>query len=75
MIVFLSPKILRTNQDHLNLLNAKAAERLNFIKQRGGKDPYGGTMDKILQRGSNSAQPRNENNNTDTEELPEIEVE
>jgi general secretion pathway protein D len=74
MIVFLSPKILRSNQDQMNLLNAKAAERLNFIKQQGGKDPYGGTMDKILQRG-NSAKPNNENNNINSEEIPEIEVE
>lgn len=75
MVVFLSPKILRTAQDQMSLLNAKAAERLNFIKQQGGKDPYGGTMDKIMQRGSNSGQPRNETPNTNTEELPEIEVE
>ena len=75
MVVFLSPKILRTAQDQMSLLNAKASERLNFIKQQGGKDPYGGTMDKIMQRGSSSTKPRIENPNTNTEELPELEVE
>lgn len=50
MVVFLTPKILRTPQDQQNLLTFKAQERLNFIKKQGGKDPYGGTMDKILKR-------------------------
>lgn len=50
MVVFLSPKILRSPTDQQNLLNFKAQERLNFIKQQGGKDPYGSTMDTILKR-------------------------
>ena len=74
MVVFLTPKILRTKQDQINLLNAKATERLNFIKQQGGKDPYGGTMDKILKRGASSSTGSNKPANTN-EELPEIEIE
>lgn len=60
MIVFLTPKILRSKQDQINLLNAKEQDRLNFIKQQGGKDPYGGTMDKIMGRNRNP-------NNTEVE--------
>jgi general secretion pathway protein D len=74
MIVFLTPKILRSRTDQQNLLNAKAAERLNFIKQQGGKDPYGGTMDKILNRGatettdsSGSKQSQEENSDSEIE--------
>lgn len=50
MVVFLSPKIIRSPTDQQDLLNFKAAERLNFIKQQGGQDPYGATMDKIMKR-------------------------
>lgn len=50
MVVFLTPKILRSPTDQQSLMNFKAQERLNFIKQQGGKDPYGATMDKILKR-------------------------
>lgn len=50
MVVFLTPKIMRSPTDQQALLNFKAQERLNFIKQQGGKDPYGATMDKILKR-------------------------
>jgi general secretion pathway protein D len=53
MLVFLTPRILRSRQDQLNLLNSKEQERLNFIKQQGGKDPYGAEMDKVMGRNRN----------------------
>lgn len=50
MLVFLTPKILRNKTDQQRLLVDKTNERLRFIKQNGGKDPNGGTIDKILKR-------------------------
>ena len=50
MVVFLTPKILRSPADKKDLLSFKVQERLNFIKQQGGQDPYGATMDKLLKR-------------------------
>ena len=50
MLVFLTPKIIRNPADQKNLLSQKASERLRFIKQQGGVDPYGATMDKVLKR-------------------------
>ncbi|AZZ37124.1 type II secretion system protein GspD [Bdellovibrio sp. qaytius] len=50
MLVFLSPKIIRSPQDSQNLLTYKTDERLRFLKQNGGKDPYGSTIDKVLKR-------------------------
>ena len=50
MLVFLSPKIIRNSEDRNNLLAEKTAERLKFMKQNGGKDPYGATIDKMLKR-------------------------
>lgn len=64
MVVFLTPKIMRSPADQKALLDYKAQERLNFVKQQGGKDPYGATMDKILNReaaapADNAAPPLN----------------
>jgi len=52
MLVFLTPKIIRnkTKDDQSNLLTSKVNERLKFLKQNGGKDPYGSTIDKVLKR-------------------------
>lgn len=60
MIVFLTPKILRSTTDQKNVLTMKAQERLNFIKQQGGQDPYGATMDKIMNSNANSGTPNGE---------------
>lgn len=50
MLVFLTPKIIRNPNDQRNLLTNKTTERLRFIKQQGGKDPFGSTIDKVLKR-------------------------
>lgn len=50
MLVFLTPKIIRNPMDQKNLLTQKASERLRFIKQQGGVDPNGATMDRLLKR-------------------------
>lgn len=50
MLVFLTPKIIRNSGDQQKLLNYKVSERLKFIKEQGGKDPYGSTVDKVLKR-------------------------
>ncbi len=56
MLVFLSPKILRNPADQQRLLTEKTNERLRFLKQNGGKDPYGSTVDKILKREARTPQ-------------------
>ncbi len=50
MLVFLSPKIIRNANDQSELLVEKTNERLRFLKQNGGKDPYGAKLDKMLKR-------------------------
>ncbi len=51
MVVFLSPKILRHQQNQMKeAVEDRLKERLNFIKQTSGKDPFGSTVDKILKR-------------------------
>lgn len=50
MLVFLTPKIIRNSADQRANLTHKSDERLRFVKEQGGKDPYGSTMDKLLKR-------------------------
>lgn len=56
MLVFLTPRIIRSNEDQRNLLTNKTQERLQFVKQQGGKDPFGGTVDKLLKREARAPQ-------------------
>ncbi|OFZ29795.1 MAG: type II secretion system protein GspD [Bdellovibrionales bacterium RIFCSPHIGHO2_01_FULL_40_29] len=56
MLVFLTPKIIRNPADQRNLLTNKTNERLRFIKQQGGKDPFGATVDKVLKRETRAPQ-------------------
>lgn len=50
LLVFLTPKIIRTNADNQQLLGHKLDERLEFVKKAGGRDPYGSTIDKLPRR-------------------------
>jgi general secretion pathway protein D len=56
MIVFLTPKIIRSPADQSRLVQNKIAERLRFLKQNGGQDPYGATIDKVLKREARTPQ-------------------
>jgi general secretion pathway protein D len=47
LVVFLTPKIIRSAEDSKAILNKKVDERLGFIKQMGGRDPYGAKVDEI----------------------------
>ena len=74
MVVFLSPKILRSQDDQNILLQQKAKQRLDFIKQLGGgKDPYGNTMDKLLKREARAPQSVPNKTNNDGLDLPDNE--
>lgn len=56
MLVFLTPRIIRNPADQQRLVQEKTAERLNFLKRNGGKDPYGATIDKVLKREARTPQ-------------------
>lgn len=47
MMIFMTPRIIRTTDDSKRLLTRKADQRLRFIKDHGGRDPYGETMDEL----------------------------
>jgi len=45
LLIFLTPKIIRSSQDHDQILKAKLNERVNWIKKYSkGRDPYGATL-------------------------------
>lgn len=47
MVVFLTPKIVRSPTDNNAIVSKKLDERIDFIKAQGGVDPYGKKMDEI----------------------------
>jgi general secretion pathway protein D len=50
LLIFLTPKVLRSGGDQQQLLSDKLDERLRYIKATGGNDPYGEQMDRIQHR-------------------------
>lgn len=65
MLAFLSPRILRSPADQQRLLTEKTDERLRFLKQTSGKDPYGATVDKIMKRQVRTPQSLGQPTNSD----------
>lgn len=47
LLVFLTPKIIRNAKDNKDIVDKKLDERLSFIKQNGGRDPYGKKIDQL----------------------------
>lgn len=47
LVVFLTPKILRSAADSNQIIGKKLDERLDFVKDAGGRDPYGRKVDEI----------------------------
>ncbi len=47
LVVFLTPKIIRNEKDAKEVLNKRIDDRLGFIKDTGGVDPYGAQIDEI----------------------------
>lgn len=47
LMVFLTPKVIRNSSDQKDILSRALDERLSFIKDQGGKDPYGAKMDEL----------------------------
>ncbi len=50
MLIFLTPKIIRTSEDNQKLLGQKLDQRLDYVKSVGGRDPYGATVDQLQKR-------------------------
>lgn len=56
MMVFLTPKIVRNPEDSKEVLSKAIDKRIDFIKSRGGVDPYGSVIDEVQKR-TTQAQP------------------
>jgi len=51
LLVFLTPKVIRSTVDSQNLLSQKKAERVEWVKQNfDGRDPYGKIVEQLPQR-------------------------
>lgn len=47
LLVFLTPKIIRSPREIKQVLSSNLDERLDYIKESGGKDPYGKVIDRL----------------------------
>lgn len=47
MLVFITPKIIRSGDDTKQIISKKMEQRIDFIKAQGGVDSYGEVMDEI----------------------------
>ncbi|MFS4460274.1 type II secretion system secretin GspD [Bdellovibrio sp. HCB2-146] len=65
LLVFLTPKVIRAPSDNHKIIGEKLDERLDFIKNQGGKDPWGKRVDKIYRKamGGSQAPAGNESEN------------
>lgn len=63
MLIFLTPNIIRNQEDSRKMLGKKLDQRLQYIKSMGGRDPYGSTIDEI-------SAPRASSAPTPSEDMP-----
>ena len=57
MVIFMTPKIIRNPTDSHRVIARKLDQRLDFIKAQGGRDPYGATVDEVMQNTSLAPKP------------------
>jgi len=50
MLIFITPKIIRSDFDRKELLGKKVDQRIKYIKSAGGVDPFGETIDEVTGR-------------------------
>ena len=54
LLIFLTPSIIRGQDDSHKVLARKLDQRLKYIKSMGGRDPYGETVDEITATASSA---------------------
>jgi general secretion pathway protein D len=57
LVVFLTPKIIRTPADSQQIVSHKLNQRLDFIKSTGGRDPYGAALEEMQNRNNFKPSP------------------
>lgn len=56
LVMFLTPKIIRSSSGHRDILRRKVGERIDWIKKHsGGRDPYGERFNSMIHDSSASA--------------------
>ncbi|MNT68382.1 putative type II secretion system protein D precursor [compost metagenome] len=57
LLVFLTPKVIRSPTDSNKIITEKLDERLENIKAQGGKDPWGRKVDKLYRKAGGASVP------------------
>lgn len=50
MLVFITPKIIRNTEDSNGVIRKQLGNRLDFIKESGGRDPYGKRLEEVSRK-------------------------
>lgn len=69
MLTLLSPRIIRNTDQSRKILTEKLEDRVDFIKDIGGNDPFGTKLNKLLPRSDASlagTSPENQNHKVNT---------
>lgn len=64
LLVFITPKIIRTATENAELRDRKLSERIDFIKQTGGRDPFGKKIDSMSRRISKGTEETRDTTNS-----------
>lgn len=74
LVMFLTPKVLRTSEDNHKLANSKLNQRVDFIKKNmGGRDPFGHHADKVSKISNGSGESSYIENNDNEVITPDME--
>ncbi|MFN7729435.1 MAG: type II secretion system secretin GspD [Bdellovibrio sp.] len=57
LLMFLTPTIVRNQEDSRGVLGKKLDQRLDYIKSMGGRDPYGESVEQIQRPRAQSGSP------------------
>ena len=72
LIVFITPHIVRSAEEHKSILSSKLKERMNFIRQfTGNEDPYKELTEQMLNQQENN--PTNDFSGQEEEDTPSYE--
>ncbi|HPI41169.1 MAG TPA: type II secretion system secretin GspD [Pseudobdellovibrionaceae bacterium] len=63
MLTLLSPRIIRNSDQHRKVLTEKLEDRVGFVKEVGGTDPFGEKLNKLITRSDKAKAEATTNSN------------
>jgi len=71
LLIFLTPKIIRSSSDRMHLLSDKLIERNEFVRNNlGGRDPFGTSSEQLARRADEALKKEAPKQNEEVEDIP-----